>query len=103
MWELASPQILAHYAARLARTLDAGQSDELRGPCPCESCRLCERCAVRLEACEAFSLFVNGLPEPRWRLTPRVPTREHYETIYKGSPIRAQPRGGGRPRGVQSP
>jgi hypothetical protein len=33
------------------------------------------------DACEAFSTFLHGLSEVRWRIAPRVPTRERYQDL----------------------
>ena len=34
-----------------------------------------------LHACEAFSMYLHGLSEVRWRIAPRVPTRERYQAL----------------------
>jgi len=62
--------------------------DELRkllGPCPCDTCRLRERCAAEQSACAAFSMFVHGLPECRWRLAPRAPSRPLYLALFESA------------------
>jgi hypothetical protein len=50
-------------------------------PCPCEGCRLVLRCKPDHLACVAFSLFMAGKSAVRWRIAPRVPTRERYEGL----------------------
>jgi len=43
---------------------------------PCQSCRFAERCKVNQLACDCFALYLAGKSEMRWRIAPRVPTRE---------------------------
>jgi hypothetical protein len=51
------------------------------GPSPCDACRFADRCKMQLHACEAFGMFLHGLSETRWRIAPRVPTRERYQAL----------------------
>ena len=51
------------------------------GPSPCDACRFAERCREQLQACSAFSMFLHGFSKVRWRIAPRVPTRERYQTL----------------------
>lgn len=60
-------------------------------PCPCDSCPLREPCGVGL-ACQSFRAFVHGVSESRWRIAPRVPTRELFELVFSDGE-----RGVGRP------
>jgi len=48
---------------------------------PCDRSRFAERCRERLHACEAFGMYLHGLSKMRWRIAPRVPTRERYEAL----------------------
>jgi len=50
-------------------------------PCPCEGFRLAVRCDTEHLACLAFSLFMAGKSPVRWKMAPRVPTRERYEAV----------------------
>ena len=51
------------------------------GRAPCDACDLARQCKVRLEACEAFALFVKGVSERRWGVVPREPQREIYVSL----------------------
>jgi hypothetical protein len=53
----------------------------LRGPDPCQSCPLRERCRLGL-ACEQFRGFVNGLSEVRWKAAARQPTRAIFAAVF---------------------
>jgi len=43
----------------------------LAGPAPCDDCRGRVRCAAGL-ACSAFKLYVDGAPQDRWAVAPRI-------------------------------
>jgi hypothetical protein len=65
----------------------------LRGPDPCQSCPLRERCRLGL-ACEQFRGFVNGLSEVRWKAAARQPTRAIFAAVFDDT---ADDRKPGRP------
>jgi hypothetical protein len=48
---------------------------------PCLGCRHEARCRDEQLACAALSVYRAGLPESRYRLAPRVPSRGLYEVL----------------------
>ena len=48
---------------------------------PCPGCRLEARFATEHLGCAALSVYRAGLPESRYRLAPRVPSRGLYEVL----------------------
>jgi hypothetical protein len=79
--------------------VSAPQFDALLVACPCDVCRFRDRCAVELIACSAFSMFLAGESEKRWRAAPRAPTHAVW-LITVGNERRP---GSGRPRKVRVP
>jgi len=45
---------------------------------PCDDCRYRQKCAGERLACEAFSMYIHGTRQVRWRAAPRAPTRARY-------------------------
>ncbi len=45
---------------------------------PCDQCPQARRCRERLEACEAFALYVDGAGEKSWAAVLRAPERALY-------------------------
>jgi hypothetical protein len=66
----------------------------LDAPCPCDTCRLREKCTREELACQSFRLYSLGQPKVRWEQAPRAPGRELYDLIFKHE----APRTSGRPR-----
>jgi hypothetical protein len=61
-------------------------------PGPCDDCELASICELGL-ACEAFVIYV-ATPwggQRAWTDSERVPTRERYRSIYRGSLPNARP------------
>jgi len=57
----------------------------LREKLPCHGCASATRCALDLEACEAFSLYVTT---GRFNDdTPREPTRAKYMQVFWGDKV----------------
>jgi hypothetical protein len=50
-------------------------------PCPCDGCRLAERCKVERLACDAFAMVMAGKLPARWAVAPPVPTRARYKSV----------------------
>lgn len=65
--------------ARLMPSLDE--------PCPCDTCELHQRCAEKLEACNAYLAFLNN---EVWSLRSRIPSRSAY-LVAMGN-LNAKPR-----------
>lgn len=51
------------------------------GDAPCDGCAARISCALRLEACRAFELFVADAAESRWRAAARTPSRAIFEAV----------------------
>jgi hypothetical protein len=49
------------------------------GECPCDRCKFRERCGPERLACQAFSMFLHGESEARWRNAPRAPSRAVFQ------------------------
>lgn len=56
---------------------------------PCLSCRHQARCEAEGLCCDASALFRQGLPEIRYRLAPRLPSRARWEAFMA---VRARPK-----------
>ena len=65
--------------ARLA----VGPRRRARVPEPCRGCRFAERCRAERMACDSAAGWAAGLPELRWRMAPRAPTRARLEAIIE--------------------
>ncbi len=52
-------------------------------PEPCRGCRFAERCRAERMACDSAAGWAAGLPELRWRMAPRAPTRARLEAIIE--------------------
>jgi hypothetical protein len=63
---------------------------------PCIGCRHETRCVAEGLCCGACALFRRGLPEARYRIAPRVPSKAIAETIEE---LARRPRRKPRPRG----
>jgi hypothetical protein len=59
---------------------------------PCVSCRFAARCASDQLACDALTIFKAGLPEIRYRLAPRAPTRACWELLQQPRKPKPKPR-----------
>jgi hypothetical protein len=44
-------------------------------------CRFALRCETERLTCVAFSMFMAGKSQVRWRTAPRIPTRERYAAL----------------------
>jgi hypothetical protein len=71
----------------------AQQLEYFTGPAPCDCCKFRERCGPERLACQAFSMFLHGESEARWRSAPRAPSRAVWLAT-----VGDEPRKLGRPR-----
>ena len=53
---------------------------------PCVGCRHAARCGAEALCCDAAALFRRGLPEGRYRLAPRLPSRARAEALAAARP-----------------
>jgi hypothetical protein len=52
-------------------------------PAPCHGCRFATRCKARLQAGEAFSMYLAGKVPAHWRVAPQAPTRARYQALFE--------------------
>ena len=70
--------------------LDAVEVPDPVSPCP--GCRHLARCEAEHLACDAKAIFAAGLPEFRYRLAPRLPTRARWELMQLPRKPKPKPR-----------
>jgi hypothetical protein len=55
----------------------------LEGPAPCDNCPAANDCGTHRLACGAFTAYVDGASEMRWRAIERQPTRERWGKLFE--------------------
>jgi hypothetical protein len=87
-----------------AEALDEGDADGaaaapdtdfatiLRSPCPCDHCLAANDCGSHRLASEAFTAYVDGASEVRWRAIERQPTREQWTKLFELEALKASAR-----------
>lgn len=56
---------------------------KMQTPEPCAGCRFARRCRAERLACAAATAWAAYVPESRWRMAPRAPTRALFEMLLE--------------------
>lgn len=54
---------------------------KMQMPAPCVGCRFSRRCKAERLACAAATAWAAYVPETRWRVAPRAPSRALFEVM----------------------